>query len=269
MKWAHIINISIRFDCTPNKSHCSNKHRALLLCLPLSGFKLLTLHLTIYYRHLSQVTDKHCDGCMILLCQNGFISSLQATISTELMSWVYSLSSDLLSFPLPFLSSLRWQPLLSLILQKNPLHQEQMYSIIYWFSYLCTLWLLLFFSVYLPVFMCVFVSACIDADEFISICICACACAAFTASELSMIAFSPSCCFTLLFSALDAISCYLEIQLSIISIIAGKLQSAFDLLLIFFLLVTLKWIEIQRSRNYSVCLCVCVAASVILEKLSW
>lgn len=138
MKWAHIINISIRFDCTPNKSNCSNKHRALLLCLTLSGFKLLTLHLTIYYRHLSLVTDKHCDGCRILLCQNGFISPLQATISTELMSWAYSLSPNLLSFPLPFHSSLRWQPL-SLILKKNPFHQEQMYSIIYWFSYLCTL----------------------------------------------------------------------------------------------------------------------------------
>lgn len=110
-KWAHIINISILFDCPPNKSHCSNKQRALLHCLPLSGFELLTLRLTIYYRHLSQVTDKHCDGCMILLCQNGFISPLQATISTKLMSCAYSLSSDFLSFPLPLFSSLRWQPL--------------------------------------------------------------------------------------------------------------------------------------------------------------
>lgn len=96
MKWAHIINISILFDCPPNKSHCSNKQRALLHCLPLSGFELLTLQLTIYYRHLSQMTDKHCDGCMILLCQNGFISPLQATISTELMSCAYSLPSDFL-----------------------------------------------------------------------------------------------------------------------------------------------------------------------------
>lgn len=54
-------------------------------------------------------------------------------------------------------------------------------------------------------------------------------------------------------------------QLSIISIVAGKLQSAFDLLLIFFLLVTLKWIEIQRSRNYrTTCVpaCVCLRQSV-------
>lgn len=114
MKWAHIINISILFDCSPNKSHCSNKHRALLHCLPLSGFKLLTLQLTIYYRHLSRVTDKHCDGCMILLCQNGFISLLQATISTELMSWAYSLSPGLLSFSRRLFSSLRWQPLWAL-----------------------------------------------------------------------------------------------------------------------------------------------------------
>lgn len=115
MKWAHIINISILFDCPPNKSHCSNKQRALLHCLPLSGFELLTLQLTIYFRHLSQVTDKHCDGCMILLCQNGFISPLQATISTELMSCAYSLPSDFFSlFSLPFFSSLRWQPLWAL-----------------------------------------------------------------------------------------------------------------------------------------------------------
>lgn len=72
----------------------------------------------------------------------------------------------------------------------------------------------------------------------------------FWAEQKTMIAFSPWCCLTLLFCALYAISCYLETQLSIISIIAGKLQSAFDLLLIFFLLVTLKWVEIQRSRNY-------------------
>lgn len=154
MKWAHIINISILFDCAPNKSHCSNKHRALLLCLPLSGSKLLTLQLTIYYRHLSQVTDKHCDGCMILLCQNGFISSLQATISTELMSWAYSLSTDLLSFPLLF-SHLSDGNHCEFYPPKNPFHQEQMYSIIYWFSYLCTLWLLLFFPLYLLVFVCV------------------------------------------------------------------------------------------------------------------
>lgn len=102
MKWAHIINISILFDCPPNKSQCSNKQKALHHCLPLSGSELLTLHSTIYYRHLSRVTDKHCDGCMILLCQNGFISPLQATISTALMSCAYSLPSDFLSFPLLF-----------------------------------------------------------------------------------------------------------------------------------------------------------------------
>lgn len=150
MKWAHIINISILFDCPPNKSHCSNKHRALLRCLPLSGFELLTLQLTIYYRHLSQVTDKHCDGCMILLCQNGFISPLQATISSELMSCAYSLSS--LTFFLFFSDGNRCES----YPPKNPFHQEQMYSIIYWFSYLCTLWLLPFSPVYLRVFMCVF-----------------------------------------------------------------------------------------------------------------
>lgn len=115
MKWAHIINISILFDCPPNKSHCSNKHRALLHCLPLPGFELLTLQLTIYYRHLSQVTDKHCDGCMILLCQKSFISLLQATISSGLMSCAYSLSSDFLSLS----CILQMETTASLILQRS------------------------------------------------------------------------------------------------------------------------------------------------------
>lgn len=71
---------------------------------------------------------------------------------------------------------------------------------------------------------------------------------------------------TLSFCALDAISSYLETQLSIISIIAGKLQSAFDLLLIFFLLVTLKWADIQKSRNYrKMCVCVAVPGFVVMK----
>lgn len=61
---------------------------------------------------------------------------------------------------------------------------------------------------------------------------------------------------TLLFRALDAICDCLEIQLSIISIIASKLQSAFKLLLILCLLVTLWRIETQRSRN---CTGICCA----------
>lgn len=158
MKWAHVINISILFDCPPNKSHCSNKQRALLHCLPLSGFELLTLQLAIYYRHLSQVTDKHCDGCMIWLCQNGFISPLQATIASQLMSCAYShsLSSDFLSLPLPFFSSLRWQTLRALS-SKEPISPGTTYSIIYWFGYLCTLWLLS--SLFARVYVCFFVSA--------------------------------------------------------------------------------------------------------------
>lgn len=130
MKWAHIINISILFDCPPNKSHCSNKQRTLLRRLPLSGFELSTLHLAIYYRHLSQVTDKHCDGCMIWLCQSDFISSLQATIWSRLMSCANSLyltfSLSVLSFPLFHLSDgncCEFYPL------KNP-SKKQMSSII-------------------------------------------------------------------------------------------------------------------------------------------
>lgn len=191
MKWAHIINISILFDCPPNKSHCSNKHRALLRCLPLPGFELLTLQLTIYYRHLSQVTDKHCDGCMILLYQKSFISLLQATISSGLMSCAYSL----LWLSLPFLHpsngnhSEPHPP-------KKPFHQEQMYSIIYWFRYLCTLWLLAFFPVYVLVFMCALVSPCIegvDTDELTSIC----ACGGVQAEQKT--ASCPWCCFHIVF----------------------------------------------------------------------
>lgn len=154
MKWAHIINISILFDCTPNKSHCSNKQRAPLLCLPLSGWKLLTLHLTIYYRHLSQVTDKHCDGCMILLCQNGFISSLQATISTELMSWAYSLSSDFLSFPRPLFPS-HMVTTMSLILHST--HSTRNKCILLFTDLLIYALCLAspMLSVFLPVFTCV------------------------------------------------------------------------------------------------------------------
>lgn len=174
MKWAHIINISILFDCPPNKSHCSNKQRALLHCLPLSGFELLTLQLAIYYRHLSRVTDKHCDGCMIWLCQNGFISPLQAPIASQLMSCAQSLSSDFLSLPLPLFSPPHasqgnncesYPP-------KNPFLQEQTYSIIYWFSYLCTLWIFALFPAYLLVFMCFRQRFGAHVDDFTSICMC-------------------------------------------------------------------------------------------------
>ena len=89
LQWAHVINISILFDCPPNKSHCSNKHSALPHWLPLFGRELLMPRQTIYYRHLSQVTDKLCDGCMIWRCQNGFISWLPETISSELMRCAY------------------------------------------------------------------------------------------------------------------------------------------------------------------------------------
>lgn len=84
--------------------------------------------------------------------------------------------------------------------------------------------------------------------------------------------FSAWCCSTLLFYTLDAISCYLETQLSIISIVAGKPQRALDLLLIFFLLVTLKWIAAQRSRNYRmpcVLVWVCLRQSVKLFVGVW
>ncbi len=101
-------------------------------------------------------------------------------------------------------------------------------------------------------------------DDLTSICICAFAHAAFTSEQgRKPIEFSAWCCFTLLFYALNAISCYLETQLSIISIVAGKLQSVFHLLLIFPLLVTLRWIEIRRSRNLGMnCLLLCVCSRV-------
>lgn len=190
MKWAHNINISILFDCPPNKSHCSNKHRALLRCLPLPGFELLTLQLTIYYRHLSQVTDKHCDGCMILLCQKSFISLLQATISSGLMSCAYSLSSDFLSPS----CILQMETTVSLILQRS--HFTRNKSVLLFTDFviyaLCG-----FFPVYVLVFMCALVSPCIegvDTDELTSICICACG--GVQAEQKT--ASCPWCCFHIL-----------------------------------------------------------------------
>lgn len=184
MKWAHIINISFLFDCPPNKSHCSNKQRALLHCLPLSGFELLTLQLAIYYRHLSQVTDKHCDGCMIWLCQNGFISPLQATIASQLMSCAQSLSSDFLSLPPPlfffFLLIPQMATTVSLILQRTHFTRNKrillftdlvIYALCgfsHSFQFICSC-------------LCVFVSA--STHMWMTLQAYACACAAFTASE--------------------------------------------------------------------------------------
>lgn len=134
MKWAHIINISILFHCPPNKSCCSNKCRAPLGRLPLSGFELLTLQLTIYYRHLSPVTDKPRDGCMILLCQNGFISHTPSYY----LKWPDELirfSSEFLTrspFIFLFFSSLRWRP--PSHFPKSPFHQQQMCRVANWFS---------------------------------------------------------------------------------------------------------------------------------------
>lgn len=183
MKWAHIINISILFDCPPNKSHCSNKQRALLHCLPLSGFELLTLQLAIYYRHLSRVTDKHCDGCMIWLCQNGFISPLQAPIARQLMSCAQSLS-DFLSLPLFFPHASNGNNCESPP-PKNPFHQEQTSSIIHWFSYLFTLW------IFALICSCLCVSSA-HVDDFTSICMCLCSIHSIRAGqEADCIYFSP------------------------------------------------------------------------------
>lgn len=133
MKWAHIINISILFHCSPNKSCCSNKCRAPLGRLPLSGFELLMLQLAIYYRHLSPVTDKPRDGCMTLLCQNGFISHTP--------SYYLKWPDELIRFSSEFLtrslflfsfSSLRWRP--PSHFPKSPFHQQQMCYVANWFS---------------------------------------------------------------------------------------------------------------------------------------
>lgn len=67
---------------------------------------------------------------------------------------------------------------------------------------------------------------------------------------------------TLLFHTLDAISCCLESQLSIISIVAGKPQSALVLLLIFFLLVTLKAHSDTEGAEITGC-CAPLCVSVI------
>lgn len=132
--------------------------------------------------------------------------------------------------------------------RKNPFHQEQTDCIIYRFSYLCTLWLLaLFSSLFAPVYVLSSASPrarrrldnlrsfySIDGSIFL-----------FIYFFLLPARWSS----TLLFHTLDAISCCLESQLSIISIVAGKAQSASVLLLIFFLLVTLKRIATQKEQK--------------------
>ena len=79
------------------------------------------------------------------------------------------------------------------------------------------------------------------------------------AERRTVVVFSPWCCFTLLLWALNAISSNLETKRSIISIIAGKRQSAFKLLLIFSNSYTQEDSEVWRSRNYwMMCFSVCV-----------
>lgn len=79
---------------------------------------------------------------------------------------------------------------------KNPFHQEQMYSIIYWFSYLCTLWLLPPFPVYLSVF----VSACMCAEMPMSLLAYACVHVPVQQSQLLSWAENHDCIFSLMLS---------------------------------------------------------------------
>lgn len=141
---------------------------------------------------------------------------------------------------------------------KSPFHQLQTYSLI--FSYLCTLQLLTIFPAYL---LCVrvftgasthtrttlrayaFLHSPVQQSPHLS-----------RAERNFSLFLSAWCCPTLLFRTLDAISCYLETQLSIISIVAGKAQSTVGSLLIFFLLVTLKWMETQKEQKLKNAFCV-------------
>lgn len=148
--------------------------------------------------------------------------------------------------------------------RKNPFHQEQTDCIIYRFSYLCTLWLLALFSgLFAPVY--VLSSASPPARRrldnrrsFYSIDGCI-----FFFFFLLPARWSS----TLLFRTLDAISCCLESQLSIISIVAGKPQSALVWLLIFFLLVTLKRRATQKEQKLQDA-CVCDWCAPFLNEIS-
>lgn len=145
MKWAHIINIYILFDCPPNKSHCSNKHKAPLHCLPLSGFELFDAAVgrfiigTFPKWPISTVMDARFDCAKMAL-------SLRSERLSRASWWavlILSLPSNFsFPLPLPFFSHPSDGNRCESYPPKSPFHQEQTYSIIYWFSYLCTLWLL-------------------------------------------------------------------------------------------------------------------------------
>lgn len=153
-------------------------------------------------------------------------------------------------------SSLRWQ-LLWVLFSEEPFHQEQMYSIIYRFSYLCALWLVTLFPAYLLMFMCFRqrFSARGWLYRYMNMSMC---------RNQWMLFSCFRCCSTLLFPIRDVISCYLAAQLSIFWIVAGTPQSASDLLLILFLLVTLKWMETERRWDYRT-FCVCAAMCLCLR----
>jgi len=179
--------------------------------------------------------------------------------------WAYSVSSDILSLSLSNIPQMETTE--SLILRRAHFPRNKCIPSFAAFVSLCSLWPPPFFPVSFP-FVCVCHRShvCFFGNrvyKHMFSCMRSCSILGVSAEQKTMIAFSPWCCFTLLFYALDAIPGCLETQLSIISIIAGKLQSAFDLLLIFLLLVTLKWIEQQRSRNYRVmCSFVCASWAV-------
>lgn len=112
--------------------------------------------------------------------------------------------------------------------------------------------------------LCVFVSA--STHMWMTLQAYACACAAFTASEqgrnpIALFFFPAWCCSKLLFYTLDAISCYLETQLSIISIVAGKPQRALGLAAHFLSISNTQVDGNTKEQKLQNAVCVCVSLS--------
>lgn len=180
-----MIALQISHTVQTSREHCSTASH----CLALSYWRCSWRFIigTFPEWPISIVMDAWFDCAKMAL-------SLPCKLLSHASWWaVLSLSPLTLSLPLPLFfphasdgNNCESYP------PKNPFHQEQTYSIIYWFSYLCTLWLFALFPAYLLVFMCFRQRFDAHVDDFTSICMCLCSIHSIRAGqEPDCIYFSP------------------------------------------------------------------------------